>query len=128
MGRAYRQFGREANVIIGERIERLLLDRGISQAELARRLKLRQSTINALIRGHSQSSKHLHRIARSLGVSAAYLAGETDDPQGEMPEDQLTSDEARLLSIYRQMPKGDRAALTRLIRRMAADTTPGTGK
>lgn len=70
----------------GGRIQQLLDERDISQAELARRVKLRHSTINGLIRGQAQGSKHLHKIARELGTSAAYLAGETDDPgEGALP-------------------------------------------
>lgn len=52
---------------------------GISQAELARRVKIAQPTINALIKGNSTGSKHLHKIAAELETSPAWLAGETDD-------------------------------------------------
>lgn len=63
----------------GGRIEERLRKLGISQAELARRVKVSQPTINALIRGNNTSSKHLHRIAAELETSPAYLAGETDN-------------------------------------------------
>jgi phage repressor protein C with HTH and peptisase S24 domain len=33
-----------------------------------------------LIAGKSAGSSHLHKIARELGTTAAYLVGETDDP------------------------------------------------
>lgn len=66
---------------IGERLQAL----GISQAELARRVKIAQPTINALIRGNSTGSKHLHRIAAELETSPAYLAGESDDPTPVAP-------------------------------------------
>ncbi len=65
---------------IGEKIELLLKKMGISQAELARRVGLDQSTINGLIRGSARTSRHLHRIAKALGTTAEYLTGETDDP------------------------------------------------
>lgn len=52
---------------------------GISQAELARRVKVTQPTINALVNGNAAGSKHLHVIAAELGTSPAYLAGEIDD-------------------------------------------------
>lgn len=74
-------------VIIGARIrERRLAKgqgqpKGLSQSELARRLKLTQGTIAGLERGDSRSSTHLHRIARELDTTPAYLEGETDDPQ-----------------------------------------------
>ncbi len=48
---------------MGERIKERLDALGISQAELARRVKVAQPTINALINGGAAGSKHLHRIA-----------------------------------------------------------------
>ncbi|RSV34369.1 helix-turn-helix domain-containing protein [Sphingomonas sp. ABOLE] len=70
---------------IGERIDDRLKAIGISQAELARRVGVRQSTINGLIRGESRGSKHLHVIARILRTSPAYLTGETEDPAPDAP-------------------------------------------
>jgi transcriptional regulator with XRE-family HTH domain len=64
---------------LGERIEERLQKLGMSQSELARRVKVSQPTINALIRGANDGSKHLHRIAAELETSPAYLAGETDE-------------------------------------------------
>lgn len=66
--------------MIGARIEQLLGKRGMSQSELARRVGLRQSTINGLIAGEQRSTTKLHLIARELGTTAAFLEGETDDP------------------------------------------------
>jgi len=70
---------------VGERITERLALLGISQAELARRVKIAQPTINALIRGNATGSKHLHRIASELETSPAYLCGETDDPVAVAP-------------------------------------------
>lgn len=64
---------------LGDRIDDRLKKLGISQAELARRVKVSQPTINALIRGNNVGSKHLHRIAAELETSPAYLAGESDN-------------------------------------------------
>ena len=66
---------------VGSRIKERLKAKDMSQAELARRVGVRQSTINELVRGESQSSKHLHQIARHLGTTPEYLSGETDDPE-----------------------------------------------
>lgn len=57
-------------------MERLDMD----QSELARRVRISQPVISALINGHNRGSKHLHRIAQVLGTTPAYLDGETDDP------------------------------------------------
>lgn len=64
---------------IGARIDEKLKALGMSQSELARRVKVSQPTINALIKSDNASSKHLHRIAAELQTSPAWLAGETDD-------------------------------------------------
>lgn len=52
---------------------------GMPQAELARLTGLTQPTISDLVRGESQSSAHLHKIARALQTTTEYLSGETDD-------------------------------------------------
>lgn len=70
---------------IGARIQERLEHLRMSQSELARRLRLNQSTIAALVAGRSRSSTHLHRIARELLTTPAYLSGETDDPDADAP-------------------------------------------
>jgi phage repressor protein C with HTH and peptisase S24 domain len=66
----------------GDRIEwaRLRYSPAISQAELARRVGMKQSTLNGLIKGSSRSTTFLPQLARELGTTAAFLQGETDDP------------------------------------------------
>lgn len=76
---SYRPFDSLPTMRVGERIEERMIKLGISQSELARRVGVSQPTINALIKGDSAGSKHLHRIAAELETSPAYLAGETDD-------------------------------------------------
>ncbi len=71
--------------MIGDRILIRLALLGKSQSWLARQVGLRQPTINALVRGTSQSSVHLHKIARALGTTVDYLTGETDDPDENAP-------------------------------------------
>lgn len=68
-----------AGMSVGARIDEKMKAMGLSQAELARRVKVSQPTINALIKGDNAGSKHLHRIAAELETSPAYLNGETDD-------------------------------------------------
>lgn len=71
--------------MIGERILTRLTLLGKSQSWLARQVGLTQPTINALVRGTSQSSVHLHKIARTLGTTVDYLTGDTDDPGENAP-------------------------------------------
>ncbi len=69
-----------------QRFRNLMASKGISQSELARRVGVSQSAIQKLASGNAYGSAHLHKIARELGTSAAFLAGETDDPsEGAVP-------------------------------------------
>lgn len=78
--------GRLAAVFDAERFRDSLRKAGLSQSELARRIGISQSAIGKLAAGGAYGSKHMHRIARELGTSPAYLMGETDDPsEGALP-------------------------------------------
>ena len=102
-----------------DRLRRRLDERSISQSELARQVGISQASINKLVGGKSYSSRHLHKIARELGTTPAYLTGETDDPDANAPpEPELNTDEAQLVSIYRQLAKADREALKLVAERM----------
>jgi len=70
---------------LGSRIEERRKAIGISQAELARRVGVRQSTMNSLIKGDSRTSRSLVQIARELRTSPEYLLGTTDDPDEGAP-------------------------------------------
>lgn len=74
------------DMTIGDRIAARMAELGISQSELARKIGVSQQAIGKLVNGHVQTSRHLHVIARELGTSPQYLAGETDDPSaGAVP-------------------------------------------
>lgn len=71
---------------MGDRIRERLEAVGLSQAELARRVGISQPSINHLIRRGAGGSSHLHKIARELQTTPAYLSGETGDPsEGALP-------------------------------------------
>jgi transcriptional regulator with XRE-family HTH domain len=72
-------------MIVGQRILVRLPVVGISQAELARRVGMSQSAMHNLITGKSRSSTHLHKIARELLTTPAFMSGETDDPDENAP-------------------------------------------
>ena len=72
-------------MLIAERLRLLMAERHLSQSELARRVGVTQTTVRKLTSGSGQGSKHLHRIARELGTSPAYLTGEVDDPDEGAP-------------------------------------------
>lgn len=98
---------------------------GLSQAELARRVGVRQPTIFKLTSGGGYGSKHLHRIARELGTTPAYLSGETDDPEeGAPPAPELNHEERELVECARGMSAPNRAALMQLARALPKDELP----
>ncbi|WP_312488154.1 helix-turn-helix domain-containing protein [Sphingomonas sp.] len=72
-------------MIDGRRIAERLTQIGLSQSALARRIDVSQQTIHKLIVGKSRGSTHIHRIARELQTTPAYLTGETDDPDENAP-------------------------------------------
>lgn len=72
---------------LGERITLRLQELGMSQAELARRVKITQPSINHLIRKGAGGSAHLHKIARELETTPEYLTGETDNPSASVVGD-----------------------------------------
>jgi transcriptional regulator with XRE-family HTH domain len=72
-------------VIDAARIKARMADLDLSQSELARRVGVSQSAIHKLVSGNAYGSTHLHRIARELGTTPAYLTGEIDDPDGGAP-------------------------------------------
>ena len=75
---------------------------GLTQSELARRVGISQASIYHLVSGNGQGSKHLHRIARELGTTMAYLEAEIDDPAegaAPLPSRQSSSEELDLVGI-----------------------------
>jgi phage repressor protein C with HTH and peptisase S24 domain len=73
-------------MIVAERVRTLMAEKGLSQSELARRVGISQTAIGKLASGETYSSRHLHVVARELGTTPAYLAGEIDDPSsGAVP-------------------------------------------
>lgn len=64
----------------------------MSQAKLAREAGVSQPTISDLVRGDSRSSAHLHKIARALGTTPEYLAGESDDPEAKASAQQQSAE------------------------------------
>lgn len=79
-----------------------------------------QPTIYALINTNKIGSKHLHRIARELGTTPAYLSGETDDPDADAPQEpELSFDERELVDCFRVLTPSDRGVILHLARSLA---------
>ncbi|WP_159977815.1 MULTISPECIES: S24 family peptidase [unclassified Novosphingobium] len=67
-------------MINAERVAERMKAMGYSQSSLARAVGVSQATIGKIVTGHSSGSSYLHKIARLLQTTAAYLEGEVDDP------------------------------------------------
>ena len=106
-------------VTVGDRLAEAMERRGLDQSALARRLGVAQGSISKIIVGRTSNSRLIPRLAVELGVSAEWLLCESDNPTGNGFEIDLTPDEQRLLVIYRELGREDRAALKRLIEKMA---------
>lgn len=63
-----------------DRVAERMKELGFSQSSLAREVGVSQATIGKIVTGQSAGSSHLHKIARLLQTTAAYLTGEVDDP------------------------------------------------
>lgn len=67
-------------MIQAERVQVRMREVDLTQAELARRVGVSQPMIGKIVTGSSRGSAHLHKIARELQTTPAFLTGETDDP------------------------------------------------
>ncbi len=95
------------------RIQRLMAEQGITQAELMRRAKIGKSSIHRLVTGSRRpTSQTLGKIAEGLGVSCDYLVYGEDKPNA-LPADiehslrtlwpKLSSHDQMLIRIMIQM-------------------------
>lgn len=67
------------------RLRELLLDRGITQAEVARRIGVSAPGLWKLVHNRVRKSRHLVRLAEELETTPDYLLGKTDNP--DLPEE-----------------------------------------
>ena len=79
------------------RISELMDQRDLDQSTLARRVGCTPGAINQIMKGRTQSSRFLPKIATVLGVPYEFLVGETDDPDDWQQGD--LSDEVQIDSI-----------------------------
>jgi transcriptional regulator with XRE-family HTH domain len=89
--------------------------RQLSQSELARRVGVSQATIYKLLIGESYGSKHLHRIARELLTSPAFLTGEIDDPEATALGMEVSSHDRKALEQLASLGKVERRAVSDIL-------------
>jgi transcriptional regulator with XRE-family HTH domain len=86
----------------GDRLKQLRLDKGLSQYDLADLIGSNQTQIKRWEKGEVvPSSDSLRRLAEFFGVTADYLLGLTDNPQGEISMSDLTEEEQQLILLSR---------------------------
>ena len=110
----------------GERIAERRLAKGLSQTQLAKLSGLSQATIGKLESGISSGSSHLHKIARALGTTPAYLSGETEDPASDAPDAHLSPEEMDWLGLLRGLDGKDRSAVLQIMRSLVRTEVPPT--
>jgi transcriptional regulator with XRE-family HTH domain len=70
-------------MILGQRLKQLRKQRGLSQQEVANRLKINRVTYSQYeVNRRQPDYETLNKIADFYQVSLDYLVGRTDDPQG----------------------------------------------
>lgn len=116
-----------------EKLDKVMEEKGLSKADLARGTELPYTTIDGLWKKNSENTKRstLIKIARFLGLSLDYLAddnySEEDsyylDPEvAEMAEELKNNPEYRiLLDASRRMSKKDLQIILDLAKRMSAE-------
>ena len=106
-------------MIQAERLRGTLVARGLSQAQLAKRVGVSQQTIAKLVTSKALNSRYLHQIARELRTTAAYLTGETEDPSVDAIEGLFTGEEIEWIDLLRSIAPADRSAILQLARTLA---------
>ena len=65
-----------------ERLRQIRLEKGLTQADLAEKISIKQATVSAYENGDALPySDTFSRLGQALGVSLDWLAGRTDDPK-----------------------------------------------
>src|SRR5688572_27822521 len=92
---------------IGRRIQRLRVERGLTQQELAEAIGVQPETISRAETGASAMSvERLDHVARALRVSLAQLVDVAGDV---LPPEEPTVSETELLRLHRQLDDAGRA-------------------
>ena len=117
--------------MVGERIKKLRLSKGMSQKDLAEKVNVTQAHISKIERGEREPAyATLDLLAQILGASLSYLLGETPHPyaKGQVTDlaalsaraendpiaqsvlnlTELTREEKLLLFCFRSLPDEDK--------------------
>src|SRR6516162_3630420 len=86
------------------KLKNLMNNRGLNGQKLARLSKVSDSEISRILQGKSRPGlDNAFRLARSVGVSLDYLADDGLDAEPPRPEDHLSPEERRILSLAQKI-------------------------
>jgi len=87
----------------GDRLKQLRLDRGYTREELSEFAGIGSNQVYRYENNLTDPPTDiLVRLSKTLGVTADYLLGMTDNPSGEIHMSDLSDDEQNLIAAYRQ--------------------------
>jgi len=102
--------GTDENMQIAYSIQRIIKDKGISQAQLARMSDISQSAVNRYLNGENEiPASKAQKMADALAVSVDELLGVDLPKQGEN----------ELITIYRSLDADSRELLLNMARKLA---------
>lgn len=89
-----------------DRLKAAMTEAGLRQKDIADHIGIKPGSMSELFTGKSQSSKHLPKIAKLLGVRALWL----DTGQGPRYESsgELSQSESEVLAYWRKFPPESR--------------------
>ena len=92
------------------RIKKLRSEAGLLQADLAKKLKIRQNTVSNWETGrHEPDQDALREMSKLFGVSIDYILGNTDIKNPLTSEDMngLTEKQIKILEMMGELPEHD---------------------
>lgn len=113
------------SAIIGDRLKERREAAGLSQADLAERVKLTQPSIGRLESGDTRETGKLYALARELKTTPEYLTGESDDPSPVDVGDRSSGYRAEPSSLI--VPQGGPIDASKLVGVREIDLTFGMG-
>ena len=103
----YNSFMETIKIDFSNRLVGLLIEKSITQKELAKACNLSTQCVSALITGrNSPTGTTVATLAKYFGVSSDYLLGLEDDfgaPTAAAMGDSMTADERELLRCFREL-------------------------
>ena len=103
--------------MFSERLDEALTVRGISAAELSRKLGLNEGAISNYRAGrYSPKQERIEQIAKALNVNIAWLLGADVPMDNKNQPSALTEGEKQLLDLFRSIPEDKQSLALEMLR------------